>query len=160
MAFVLLRPFRWKGLYLQTPQHQKTQNHEVDHWSNRPLEKKPPKRRSFGVKLVISEKYGSCFLSCLADTNERGNIRNSTLLWVCQNYLSLYCSGTLIVFIATRRIDSQTLNGTLYDFTHTYRDQSDRNMIPDQAHVQWKRLENVWCDIKKAPFPIINLLIS
>lgn len=34
VAFVLLRPLWCKGLYLQTPQHQQTQNHEVDHWSN------------------------------------------------------------------------------------------------------------------------------
>lgn len=45
---------------------------------------------------------------------------------------SQYCPGTLIVFIATERLDSQTLDGNLHDFTHTF-DQSDRNMTPDQV---------------------------
>lgn len=123
LAFALLSPHRGKrGLYLQTPQHRQT---PAEPWGRSPVKmttrekktKNPPERCPLGLKLVIS----CLFFSFWSLQKKRGK-EGITLLWVCHRsfFFSQYCHGTLIVFIAARRLNSEITQSKSRFQTHIW----------------------------------------
>lgn len=91
---------------------------------------------------------------------ERGGIKELPCSGFATVLFSQYCRGTLIVFIATRRLDSETLNGNLM-ISHTHL--TNQIEIWHLIKFDEKMLANVWCDVRKAPFSnnkFINFLMK